>query len=405
MKFCRLLGFLSVLLPMALWASVTIPSGAVTDPLNLEPAVRQAYQQFYILDYDGALAQFQKIEADHPDNPLAADYVLETVLFRELWRLDLLDTTFYAHDGFLTGKHAAPVEDAKTKSRILDLADKAIALADDRLKEDPQDADALYARAWARSLSAVYTALVERSFVSALHLALQARSDDDKVLQLRPGYVDAKLIVGIHQYVVGSLPIAFKVLAGVVGIHGSKAKGLQALREAGARGVITSVEARTALSLFLRREARYGDAIAVMQSLQKEYPRNFLFCLEVANLTKDEGQGGRAIAEYHALLGQAAKASYFPSSHLELAWYGLADALRGQKDYQQAVAAYAEAAGQPTANAEIRARSTLSTGEIFDLLNQRQKAEAQYRKVLESDVDSAQADVARKYLKTAFTGN
>lgn len=393
------------MLPMTLWASVAIPSGAVTNPLNLEPAVRQAYQQFYILDYDGALAQFEKIEADHPDNPLAADYVLNTVLFRELWRLDLLDTTFYAHDGFLTGKHVAPVENAKTKTRILDLTDKAIALADDRLKNDPHDADALYARAWARSLSAVYTALVERSFLPALHLALEARSDDDKVLQLSPGYVDAKLVIGIHQYVVGSLPMTFKVLAGLVGIHGSKSKGLQELREAGARGVITSVEARTALSLFLRREARYGDAIAVMQSLQKEYPRNFLFCLEVANLTKDRGQGEKAIAEYRALLAQAGQPGYFPSSHLELAWYGLADALRGQKDYQQAVAAYAEAAGQPTSNAEIRARSTLSTGEIFDLLNQRGKAQAQYRKVLESDADSAQADVARKYLKTPFTGN
>jgi hypothetical protein len=42
----------------------------------------------------------------NPDNPLAVDYVLDAVIFRELYRLDLLDTTLYAHDGFLSGKHA-----------------------------------------------------------------------------------------------------------------------------------------------------------------------------------------------------------------------------------------------------------------------------------------------------------
>jgi len=204
---------------------------------------------------------------------------------------------------------------------------------------------------------------------------------------------------------VGSLPLAFKVVAGLAGIHGSKAKGLTDLRDAGARGVITSVSARTALSLFLRREARYGDAIAEMRSLQKQYPRDFLFCLEVANLTKDQGEGEKAIAAYRALLDRAEKPGYFPSAHLELAWYGLADALRGQKEYMQAVAAYGQAAEQPTASAEIRSRCMLNTGEVFDLLNRRREAEAQYQIVLEHDAGSAQADAARKYMKTPFTGN
>jgi hypothetical protein len=40
------------------------------------------------------------------------------VLFQELYRQDLLDTTFYANDGFLTGRHATE-EDPKTRDRIL----------------------------------------------------------------------------------------------------------------------------------------------------------------------------------------------------------------------------------------------------------------------------------------------
>ena len=77
-------------------------------------------------------------------------------------------------------------------------------------------------------------------------------------------------------------------------------------------GVMTSVEARTALGLFLRREAKYDEAIAVTKSLTDEYPRDFLFRLELANLTKDAGQGKEAIAEYQQLLAASQKAGIFP---------------------------------------------------------------------------------------------
>ncbi len=109
-----LIKFTGVLLlfPALIRGAVTTPSGVDTDPLNLDPQVRQAFQRFYILDYEGALSRFEKTQAQNPDNPLAVDYVLDAVIFRELYRLDLLDTTFYAHDGFLTGKHAVAADPA-----------------------------------------------------------------------------------------------------------------------------------------------------------------------------------------------------------------------------------------------------------------------------------------------------
>ncbi len=382
--------------------AITTPAGVDTDQLNLDPLVRQGYQRFYILDYEGALSRFEKVQAENPSSPLAADYVLNTVLFRELYRLDLLDTTFYAHDGFLNGKHAVAADPA-VATRINSLFTNAVALSEQELGKNPEDVDALFARAWARSLRAVYIGMVERSYVSALRVALQARSDDEKVLHLDPRYVDAKLVVGVHQYVTGSLPFGLKMLAGIAGITGSKAKGIQDLQDAGARGVITSVEARTALGLFLRREAKYDEAIAVTRSLTEEYPRDFLFRLELANLTKDAGQGKAAIAEYQQLLEQARKTGFFPTAHLELAWFGLADTLQGQKNYAEAAEAYNQATAQPTISVDLKSRCDLNSGKMYDLLNERDMALRQYQAVLRQDGDSAQAESARKYLKSPFT--
>jgi len=81
-----------------------------TNPLNRQPEVQEAFQLFYNMDYDEALPRFEKIQREHPNDPMATAYLLDAVEFRELNRLDLLDTTFYANDGFLTGKHTV-VED------------------------------------------------------------------------------------------------------------------------------------------------------------------------------------------------------------------------------------------------------------------------------------------------------
>jgi tetratricopeptide (TPR) repeat protein len=396
------LGILALVSSAAGYGAVSTPSGVTTNPLNLDPLVRQAFDRFYILDYDGALSRFEKVQAQNPGNPLAVDFVLDAVIFRELYRLDLLDTTFYAHDGFLNGKHVV-AKDPAVAERVNSLYAKAIELSDQQLGKNPNDVDALFARGWARSLHAVYIGLVDRSFASALHVALQARGDNEKVLKLDPNYVDAKLVVGVHQYVTGSLPFGIKLLAGVAGITGSKPKGIEDLRDTGTRGVITSVEARTALGLFLRREAKYEDAIAVTRTLTDQYPRDFLFRLELANLTKDVGRGKEAIAEYQQLLDLAKKSGHFPSAHLELAWFGLADTLQGQKNYADAAAAYNQAAMQPTISPDLKSRCELNAGKMYDLLNKRDLAMKQYQVVLLQDGESAQADYARKYLKTPFT--
>ncbi|MFT4112995.1 tetratricopeptide repeat protein [Silvibacterium sp.] len=375
-----------------------------TNPLNHEPEVRAAFDRFYLMDYDGALTRFEAIEAAHPQDAIATDYVLNAVLFRELFRLDLLDTTFYANDGFLTGKHTV-AEDPKVRDQVKQLAQKAIGQADDVLKTKPDDVNALFARAWARSLEATYLAMVERGFGAGMKLALGAKNDDEQVLKLDPNYVDAKMVVGIYQYVVGALPFGFKIIVGFAGIHGSKTTGMEMLHDAGSRGVITSVESRTAMTLFLRREAKYTDAYAMAKGLADQYPRDFLFNLEEANLLKDAGQWRQAIDQYHVVIADAKKPDYFPSSHLELAYFGLGETQRGQKFFPDAVVSYQAAAAEPGVSPELKRRCLLEAGMVYDLMSQRDRAKQEYQAVIDEGGDSVQADQARKYEHSAYTGH
>jgi tetratricopeptide (TPR) repeat protein len=407
MEECSTLGMrwlVAIVVVAWLGAGAAHATDVHTNPMNFDPQVRAAYEHFYNLDYPAAVAGFEKFHEEHPGDPQATAYLVNVLLFQELYREDLLDTTFYANDGFLTGHHATD-EDPKVRDHILSLADEAMREADWRLSKNPDDVDALFARAWVHSLRCTYMAMVERAYGAAFHQSVKAKDDAEHVLKIDPNYVDAKLIDGVYQYVVGALPWPFKLMIGIAGITGSKSTGLALLQDDGNRGVITSVEARTVIALFLRREARYQDAIKVVNGLEKQYPHDYLFCLEEANLRKDAGEGMRAVDAYRQIVADSEKPGYFASTKMELTYFGLGDALRGQRHYAEAAQAYEHAASNPETSPELKVRSFLDAGQCRDLNGERQNAVNDYQAAIDAGPNTSRADTARKCLKSPFRGN
>ena len=395
-----LLGILLLAVPAPSQQAVT---PLHTDALNLDPAVRDAYQHFYILDYDGAISRFETVLRNHPQNSMAYGYLLMAIVFRELYHQDLLDTTYYAHDSFLTSKRNVPVPEA-TRQRIESLTNSAISLSDQQIHADPQNPSLYFARGYARGIHAAFITLVDHSYVSAARQGFASRSDSEQVLRLDPDYTDAKMAIGIQLFAVANLPRIIRMMVGIAGVSGNREKGLALLREAAAHGTITAVESRTVLSLFLRHDARYPEALVVQHGLAVQYPHNFLFRLEEANLTKDEGNGPAAIATYKAVLADAAKPGYFIDPRLQLAWFGLADTERGQNNIQEAASHYLLAAQQPNCSDWLRRRAQLNAGEMLDLLHNRKQAVSLYQLAAAGGGDQSQADTARKYLKSPYSG-
>jgi tetratricopeptide (TPR) repeat protein len=379
-------------------------AGAHTNPMNLDPVVKEAFSRFYLLDFHGAIERLERFHQAHPGDPHASALLLDAMVFQELYRLDLLDTTFYANDGFLTGRHAV-AEDPRMRDRIFALADEAVREADWRVSKNASDVDALFARGWVRALRCTYVAMVERGFSAGFRLATRARDDARRVLEIDPDYADARLITGVYEYVVGALPFPFKLVIGFAGITGSKTKGMEMLHDAANRAVLTSVDARTVIALFLRREGKYNEAIEVVRSLKSQYPHDFLFCLEEANLRKDAGEGMKAVDAYRGLIADAAKPGYFASTRLELAYFGLGDAQRGQRHYAEAAQAYEQAAATQNVGPELKIRCLLAAGECRDLNGERPQAVRDYQGAIDAGPNTSRADTARKRLKTPYKGN
>ena len=395
-------GWLAVVVGLALAAGSAGAQAAVhTNPLNLDPMVRQGYERFYNMDFDSAIKIFNQVAQQHPQDPMAWDYIQMATIFHELYHQDLLDTTYYAHDSFLSNKRDVPME-AATRQRIEDLSNKVIAMCDAEIAANPNDKNAYFARGYAKGMHAVFITLAEHSFAAAARQGYASRNDSDQVLKLDPQYADADMAVGLELYAVASLPRWVRIVVGAMGVGGNKQQGLADLREASAHGVVTSVESKTALSLFLRHDGRYAEALEVQRGLAAEYPHDFLFQLEVANLLKDEGHGLEAIAEYKKVLADAARPGYFTDARLQLAWFGLGDTQRGYNQIPDAANSFLQAAEQSNCSDWLRRRAQLNAGEMYDLLHDRAQAVKLYQMAAAPGGDQTQADTARKYLKTPY---
>ena len=364
-----------------------------------DPTNAAAFDHFYNLDYDRAIQEFDQVLKRHPDDPFAVNHLLTGVLIRELYRMGAMNTGEYANDSFIGQAHRPA--DPKIKEQIKSLVQRAEDLEEQQLKANPDNVDALYARGATRAEFSLYTALVERAWFSALRNGVGARHDHERVLELDPKYVDAKLVVGTHNYVMGSLPWGVKVAVALVGLSGSKEKGLQYLSEVAKSNSESSVDAQIVLCLFLRREHRYEEALAVMRGLSPVYPRNVLFALEEGNLLRAAGKNQEAAAAYRKIW-QAGREGHYPGLHYELAALSLGDLLRSQKDYAGASAAYDLVSEDQQADPELLQRSELAAGEMYDLLQKRDLATKRYQAVVSSDGATSWAESARQHLKEPY---
>ncbi|MGD0414071.1 MAG: hypothetical protein ABSA80_01840 [Terriglobales bacterium] len=391
---------LLVLAPVFLANFCLAADPAVSTPLRPpDPLNPAAFEHYYNLDHDAAVQDFEKILARHPNDPFALNHLLSAILVRELYRMGAMNTGDYSNDNFIGQAHR-PADPAQ-KERIKQLVQQAEKLENAELARDPNNVDMLYARGVTRGQFALYTALIERAWFSALRNAVGARHDHERVLELDPHYTDAKLVVGAHNYVMGNLPLTVKIAVALVGLSGDKDKGLRYLNDAYRGNGETSVDAGIVLMVFLRREHRYAEALQITGTLGPRFPRNYLLPLEDANLLRASGKSGEAEEEYRRVWQNGREGKY-GSLHYEIAAIGLGDLLRSEKKYQAAAAAYELVSEVAGADPELLQKANLGAGEMYDQLQKRDLAVKKYEAVVALNSGNAEADKARRRMKDAY---
>ncbi len=263
-----------LLLPAAVAFAVRLYAGSLVD---------DGFEHFYNLEFDQALADFEQAIAKDPNNPDLHNHSAETVVFAEMYRDGALESELVTGNNSLLRRaklNPAP----ETQKHFLAEIQAALSLEQARLHRNPNDAGALYAMGITYGLEANYFFLVQKDWVTALHDSTTARKLHNRVSELEPQNVDARLVQGLHDYVIGSLPAVYKMFGFVIGFHGDKERGIRTVEQVAQHGSLNRIDAEVFLAAIYRREHQNAKALPVVESLIARFPRNYLLRFEQAGM-------------------------------------------------------------------------------------------------------------------------
>jgi tetratricopeptide (TPR) repeat protein len=373
-------------------------------PLAAEsPLVTQGFDRFYNLEYPEAIAAFEKAIAQDPADPQLHNHLAQALVFQEMFRNGALESEMVSgNNSFLRRPKMNP--DDATEKRFLDEIAKSMSLAQARLVKNPNEASALYAECVAFGLRSNYYWVVKKSWRDSLHDATSARHLNDRVEQLEPNNVDARLVEGLDDYIVGSLPWTWRTLGFLVGIHGDKEKGIRLVKDVAEHGSGNKYDAEILLGALYRREDKPLWVVPLVQDLIARFPRNFILRLELSQMYSMAGDKTHALeaVEEIARLKRADAPGYqrvpwekidFQEGTIQF-WY---------RDFDQALEnlkKVAAAANDLDLNTGVY--TYLRIGQIYDLKGQRALAVAEYRKAIAYAPESDAAREAKKCLATPY---
>jgi len=368
-----------------------------------DPAVEQGYTHFYNLEYDEALAAFGQALARHPDDPELHNHLAQTIVVQEMYRNGALESELVSgNNSFIRRAKLEP--SPEMERRFLDELGKAMSISEDRLRKNPRDTAAMYALGISYGLRCNYNWVVKKAWRDSLKDANAARRYHNKISEIDPANVDARLVQGLHDYVVGSLPWGYRMLGFMVGIHGDKEKGIQTVQEVSKNGKLNRVDAEIFLCALYRRENQTKRAIPLVEDLIQRFPRNYLLRLELSQMYSMAGDKSHAIDAVEEVARLKTRHApgydrvpwekvYFQEGTIQF-WYNELDqSLENLKK----VAAANE---QVDLNTGVYAR--LRIGQIYDMTHRRDEAIAAYKEAIAYAPQADAALESRKYLAAPY---
>ncbi len=358
----------------------------------------QGFQNLFNMRYQESKEDFEAIIQAHPDHPAGYIYMGYAIWLNYLADLRRLQTNVYNKNNAFFDTRTEDKADAKVDAEFRKNMNKGVELAEGQLKKNKNDLQAMYYLGVAKNILAGYEATVNRSFFSALRNGSKGVDLHRDVIEKDPTFIDAYLSVGMYEYIVGSLPLAVKVLVFFGGVHGSKTDGLAAVERVYRQGVYGKDEAGVLLVMLYDREKRRIDSLNVLRELTKKFPENFLFALEQAMALSNLKRFEESYKTFDSILLNNRAMTSMP----DIIHYQYAEALFAGKNWSKALDHYVEATKSKKAPESLKTMAILAEGRCFDALGQRENALKRYDEVLKRDEIFDSHDIAKGFQKNPF---
>jgi tetratricopeptide (TPR) repeat protein len=256
----------------------------------------KAQDAFYNLELDDAARHYRDLLAADPENPDYWTGLAHVHLFQQLQRIGKFEGEVYP-----AATAIAPVPSAsgpQLVSSMWEALARARSICEKRVAANPRDLDAHFFLGLSYAIESSYHVNVARRYFDALGPATRARDAHQRVLQLDPGHHDANLVIGTYEYGIGSIPLAFRWIVKMVGHSGTKEHGLELIRDALVHGSRGPGAPLLMLAYIHNREKQFAYSRQMLEQLNRFYPRNPYYELQIASSFRKEGDLDAAAQVY-----------------------------------------------------------------------------------------------------------
>jgi tetratricopeptide (TPR) repeat protein len=380
---------------------------------RFEELRRTGLDALYNIDYDKANRDFNEIVKLYPNHPGGYQLLAARLWIKTLYESRRLQVSLYSSESFYV--NGDDKVDPKIVTEFRNLTREAKRLAEAKLKQEPKNIEALDFLANTEGLKASFEEAVERRHFAALRDGNDAVDHHREVLKLDPKYIDAQITIGLYEYVVGSLPLPVKILAGATGYRGSKKRGLAMLEQVAKEGRWSQDDAKSVLIILYTREKRYADVIVLTRELSVKYPRNYLLRVETADALvslagvkrKEKDLAGAVQAEKEAFatfdeLLRDRNVRDTAARALDLIHFKYGEALLVAGYNDRAAKEFLAATRVDRAEPGLITMAHLFAARSYDVAGKRDEALAQYKEVLARPNVYDAHDEAKRGLRQAY---
>ncbi|MCH2187255.1 hypothetical protein MK280_15435, partial [Myxococcota bacterium] len=352
---------------------VGIPEGTPLTESDLIEGVQLNFQG----RHQDALAMADRLGSAHPES--AWPLVLETYTLFWLMLYDDEDT-----------QYDAPIEKSCRRT---------IKLADERLDQNNQDAEAHYLKGQALMNLGRLNGWRGR-YYKAGRDGERARKHLEKTLELRPEWTDAEYYLGMYYFFVSLIPDLVTRWLGWLWFvpTGNAEEGVVLIEKVAETGTVYREDA-----LYMKgniyinfRENQAGLGLPIIRSLAQRYPQNVLLQFELIEAFYESGKPEAVIATANALADRK------PRNPKEEGWIRMAPAWKARAallegDPNRALDLLApEIAAPPENPLWATAWIDLIQAQALDVSGQRDQALALYQKILDYDPPQGSQRAARR---------
>ncbi len=364
---------------------------------------QRGFDHFYNLEYNQAIADFQLDARAHPDAAAPHNNIAQAILYREMFRNGALESELVSgNNSFLRRPKLNP--SPEIEKHFESEVGKAMEIARTKLDKNPNDVAALYTLGVSNGLKSNYDFLVRKAWKDALSEATAARKLHHRVTELDPAMADARLIAGVHEYVVGSLPWIYRSLGFLAGFHGDRELGVRTLEEVAQKGTFNRTDAEVLLCALYRREEKPRKALPLLIDLAKRYPRNYLFRFEISEMYSAIGDKTNALATLDRIAElKRAQAPGYAEIPWEKIYYQKGNVQFWYRDWTAALENLRKVTASPKElDLNTGVLAYMRQGQIYDMTNRHELAVQAYRKAIDFAPEAEAAKESRRYIGSPY---